>query len=116
MPGCDLEREVDGSTALYRIAGRFENSCAWDLASRLAREPLRQVVIDFSRADGFVDSAVAVIASSLLSSPHRVQLRGLRHHQERLFKYFGVDSRDSSGEPEHLPPELSPSGAIEEVA
>ena len=116
MPGCDLEREVDGSTALYRIAGRFENSCAWDLASRLAKEPLREVVIDFSRANDFVDSAVAVIATSLLSSPHRVQLRGLRHHQERLFKYFGVDPQEPTGQPAHLPPELPASEAIEEVA
>lgn len=116
MPGCDLEREVEGSIAVYRIAGRFENSCAWDLASRIAREPLREVVIDFSRANEFVDSAVAVIASALLSAPHRVFLKGLRHHQERLFRYFGVDPREPAGEPPQLPPELSPPDAIEEVA
>ena len=116
MPGCDLEREVEGSIAFYRIAGRFENSCAWDLASRLAKEPLREVVIDFSRASEFVDSAVAVIATSLLSAPHRVHLKGLRHHQERLFRYFGVDPQEPSGEAPQLPPELSPSGAIDEVA
>lgn len=113
MPGCDLEREVDGSIALYRIAGRFERTCAWDLAARLAKEPLREVVIDFSRASEFVDSAVAVIANSLLSSPQRVHLRGLRHHQERLFRYFGVEPEEASSEPP-LPPEVSPP-AIEEV-
>ena len=116
MPGCDLEREVDGTIALYRIAGRFERSCAWNLAARIAKEPLLEVVIDFSLANEFVDSAVAVIATSLLSSPHRVHFRGLRQHQERLFKYFGVDPVEPSGETPHLPPELSPSRAIEEVA
>jgi hypothetical protein len=114
MPGCILEREVNGSIALYRIAGRFECSCAWDLTSRLAKEPLSEVVMDFSRASDFVDSAVAVIANSLASSPRRVHLRGLRQHQERLFRYFGVEAEDSSSETTHLPPELSPS-PVEEV-
>ena len=116
MSGCDLQREVDGSTALYRIAGRFERSCAWDLAARIAKEPLAEVVIDFSRANEFVDSAVAVIATSLSSSPRRILLRGLRHHQERLFRYFGVEPEGPSSEAPHLPPELSPPAAIEEVA
>src|SRR4051812_46908074 len=107
MPGCSLEREVDGSTALYRIAGRFEGSCAWDLSARLDQEPVLEVVIDFSRVTEFVDSAVAVIAPSLASSGHHVRLRGLRQHQERLFRYFGVEPAQPAGELPHLPPELA---------
>jgi hypothetical protein len=116
MPGCSLEREVRGNTVIYRIAGRFEGSGAWDLSARLDQEPLLEVVLDFSRVSEFVDSAVAVIASSLVSSSHRVSLHGLRQHQERLFRYFGVDPAEASGESAPLPPETGETTAIEEVA
>lgn len=101
MPACNLEREVNGGTAFYRIAGRFEGACARDLSSRLQSEPLHDVVVDFSRVSEFVDSGVAVLAGSLSSSSHTVHLRGLRQHQERLFRYFGI-------EPSELPPALAP--------
>jgi hypothetical protein len=32
MPACSLEREVNGSTALFRISGNFDGACAWQLA------------------------------------------------------------------------------------
>jgi len=92
MPASSLEREVNGSTALFRISGKFDGACAWQLAGRLEQEPLSQVVVDFSQANEFVDSAIAVIARALVSSRGKeIRLEGLRHHQERLFKYFGVD-------------------------
>jgi hypothetical protein len=91
MPACSLEREVNGSTAFYRISGKFEGSCAWDLCGLLEREPLAEVVLDFSQASEFVDYGVAVIAGALVGSRKRIELRGLRQHQERLFRYFGVD-------------------------
>jgi hypothetical protein len=91
MPACSLEREVNGSVALYRISGKFHGSCAWELAARLEREPLGGVVVDFSQVGEFVDYGVAVLAGALATSTKRVELRGLRQHQERLFGYFGVD-------------------------
>jgi hypothetical protein len=116
MPGCSLEREVRGNTVIYRIAGRFEGSCAWDLSARLDQEPLLEVVLDFSRVSEFVDSSVAVIASPLVSSSHRVSLQGLRQHQERLLRYFGVEPAEPSGESAPLSPETGETTAIEEVA
>jgi anti-anti-sigma regulatory factor len=116
MPGCSLAREVNGSTALYRIAGRFEGSCAWDLTARLGDEPLLEVVIDFSQVTDFVDSAIAVVATSLASSGHRVRLHGLRQHQERLFRYFGVEPAEPAPDLPHLPPELAAAAAATEVA
>jgi anti-anti-sigma regulatory factor len=119
MPSCSLEREVDGSTALYRISGKFDGACAWDLAGRLEREALSEAVVDFSQVNEFVDSGVAVIANALVSTAQkRIQLRGLRQHQDRLFRYFGVD-------PDHPPrrrpspprlPEAPAKGAAKEVA
>jgi hypothetical protein len=93
MPGCSVEREVVGTTAWYRISGRFESACAWDLAGRLVREPLAAVGIDFSRVDYFADYGIAAMANALLAlSGKSVHLLGLRQHQARLFKYFGVDA------------------------
>jgi hypothetical protein len=90
---CSIHREVQGSTALYRIAGRFEGSCAFELAARIQRDPLQELVLDFSQVGDFVDYGVAALANALLGLPGKsFELRGLRQHQERLFKYFGVDS------------------------
>ena len=93
MPGCSVAREVRGCTAHYSMSGRFDGACAWELATRLSREPLAEAVLDFSRVGDFVDYAIAIVANGLLSAgDRRVELRGLRQHQERLFKCFGVDA------------------------
>ena len=91
MPACSLEREVIGSTAFYRVAGKFEAPSAWELSGRLQQDPLGEVVVDFSQVSEFVDYGVAIIAGALVGSRKRIELRGLRQHQERLFGYFGVD-------------------------
>ena len=92
MPGCSVEREVIGSTAQYRVMGKFEGACAWDLAGRIEKEPLGELALDFSQCGEFVDYGVAVLASALLEAHGKVvHLKGLRQHQLRLFKYFGVD-------------------------
>jgi len=92
MPACSLEREVDGSTAFFRISGTFDGAGAWELAGRLEKETLSEVVLDFSQVTQFVDYGVAVLASAAIAAPRRIRLQGLRQHQERLFKYFGVAS------------------------
>jgi len=108
MPGCRLEREVIGTTATYRISGRFEGACAWDLARRIESEPLVEVLLDFSQVDDFVDYGVAVMANALLALKLKcIHLQGLRQHQLRLFKYFGVDA----DEPGHREQEGPPLGA-----
>jgi hypothetical protein len=119
MPGCSLEREVNGSTAFYRIAGKFDGACAWELSGRLQQEVLAEIVVDFARVNEFVDYGIAVIASALSSSAHkRIQLSGLRHHQERLFKYFGVDPENPARRRPATPrlPEGSVAGVAKEVA
>ena len=98
MPGCTLEREVIGSTALYRISGKFEGACAWELSGRLEREPLSRVVVDFAQVGEFVDYGIAVMANAVHSADKQIKLRGLRQHQERLFRYFGVDAAEPAGD------------------
>ena len=93
MPGCSIEREVIGGAARYRVSGRFEGACAWDLASRIEHESFGEVTLDFSQCEDFVDYGVAVLANALLACAGKcVHLEGLRQHQVRLFKYFGVDA------------------------
>lgn len=119
MPACAciIDREVKGSTAVYRVRGKFESSCAWDLSRRIAQEPLRDLSVDFSQVNDFVDYGIAVLSSALIETPHKqVRLLGLRQHQVRLFKYFGV-------EPEQVPDgvsvqreEAAPSSRLQGVA
>jgi hypothetical protein len=118
MPACSLEREVNGSTALYRISGNFEGSCAWELCGHLEREPLGDVVLDFSQVSEFVDYGVAMITGALVASRKRIELRGLRQHQERLFRYFGVDPAELARPERAITGVLDPAprGAAKEVA
>jgi hypothetical protein len=99
MPACAcvIDREVKGSTAVYRVRGKFESSCAWDLSRRIAQEPLRDLSVDFAQVNDFVDYGIAVLSSCLIEAPHKhVRLLGLRQHQVRLFKYFGVEPEQLS--------------------
>jgi hypothetical protein len=94
---CIIDREVNGSIAVYRVRGKFESSCAWDLSRRIAHEPLRDLSVDFAQVSDFVDYGIAVLSSCLLDAPHKkVRLLGLRQHQVRLFKYFGVEPEQLS--------------------
>ena len=108
MSCCEIDREMTGCIARYRVAGKFEGACAFSLAQRIEVEPLGELILDFSQCDEFVDYGIAVLASALLSVPgKRVHLEGLRQHQLRLFKYFGVDADEllqrESSEPSPQP-------------
>ncbi|HEX9574093.1 MAG TPA: hypothetical protein VF994_08355 [Myxococcales bacterium] len=107
MPACSVIREARGDTATYLVSGRFEGVSAWELAARLTEEHLPHAVLDFSRCQEFQDYAVAVLSQALLGLVGlRVQLRGLRQHQERVFKCFGVDVAELAhpGEPARIEP------------
>jgi hypothetical protein len=78
---------------LLEIDGTFDAIVAWDVRRRLrALPPDAHVVLDFTRVKEFLDLGVAVVAPWLVEHGHpRVTLRGLRQHQRRMFRYFGVD-------------------------
>ncbi len=118
MPPCSVERESTGTTATYRLSGRFEGACAWELSSMLAREMLPELVLDFSQVGDYVDHGIAVVATALLArTDKRIHLRGLRQHQLRLFKYFGVDPDELlRRSPPGLPPRLPEAAVASEVA
>jgi len=115
MPACSVIREARGDCATYVVSGRFEGSSAWDLAGRLFAEHLPAVTLDFSHCDEFEDYAVAVVAQAMAGQARRFHLRGLRPHQEHVFKCFGVEVGDlGQAESREGPaPIFSPAAAAE---
>ena len=80
----------------FKLDGVFDGASAWELRHALeAVQKGSKVVLDFTRVREFYDFGVAVLAYGLAQrSPTvpRVTLKGLRTHQLRMFRYFGVDA------------------------
>ena len=91
MHRCSIVRELEGGRAVIRIAGVFDHASAFELGDRLEREPAADVILDFSLVREFADLGVATLAHGLAGGERRLRLLGLRHHQLRIFRYFGVD-------------------------
>ncbi|WP_242343021.1 STAS domain-containing protein [Anaeromyxobacter terrae] len=92
MPGsCTFLREVEGGRTVIRLSGVFDRASAAELAERLEVEAGDEVVLDFSLIREFADLGVAALAHELAGGDRRLLLRGLRQHQLRIFRYFGVD-------------------------
>lgn len=92
MSGCTLDREVEGGRTVIRVSGTFDRASAFELREELDREPADEVVLDFSQVRDFADLGVATLAHGLSHlTRRRLSLRGLRTHQLRIFRYFGVD-------------------------
>jgi hypothetical protein len=82
----------DGEITI-RVEGTFDAVAAWQVRGRLGVLPSdARVVLDFSRVREFYDLGIAVVANGLAEARRSsVEMRGLREHQHRLFRYFGVD-------------------------
>ncbi len=91
---CSIVTELEPGRAVIRIAGVFDRASAFELRDRLEREPAPDVVLDFSLVREFADLGVAMLAHGLVGGSHRLRLLGLRQHQLRIFRYFGVDVDD----------------------
>jgi len=94
MSPCTFVTEVDGARTVIRMLGGFDRSSALSLHERVAAESGPEVVLDFSLVGEFEDLGVATLAGllSALAGRRRISLRGLRQHQLRLFRYFGIDA------------------------
>lgn len=76
---------------LIQVDGTFDALAARDVRAQLRALPAGvRAVLDFGRVAEFLDLGVAVMAPGLLEE-RAVSVRGLRQHQYRLFRYFGVD-------------------------
>ncbi|MFL5260843.1 MAG: hypothetical protein ACJ79R_13750 [Anaeromyxobacteraceae bacterium] len=90
MLDCTISRAERRGRAIYAVEGLFNRVAAWSLRDRIERDPLREIVIDFTRVRDFSDLAVAVLAHGLTTATRRVLLRGLRQNQVRIFRACGV--------------------------
>jgi anti-anti-sigma regulatory factor len=91
MSGCRIDRETEEGRTVIRVSGTFDSESACELSARLAREPGDDVVLDFSLVREFADLGVAALAHGLAGRRRGLHLRGLRQHQLRMIRYFGVD-------------------------
>jgi anti-anti-sigma regulatory factor len=78
---------------VIRLEGVFDAVSAWTVRNQLEGVSSdATVVLDFSQVREFRDLGVAVMASGLdRAQTGQVVVRGLRQHQARMFRYFGVD-------------------------
>ncbi len=92
MPrGCTFESAYEGERTVIRLAGTFDRASAFELAQRLEGERDHELVLDFSLVREFAELGVATLAHGLVGADRRLFMRGLRQHQLRMFRYFGVD-------------------------
>jgi ABC-type transporter Mla MlaB component len=85
------ERAQDLNSPLIRSVGTFDATAAREVAQALeAFEPDSTVRVDLTQVRDFQDLGVAVLARAL-QGHRQVQVSGLRLHQLRLLKYYGVD-------------------------
>ncbi len=78
---------------LSELDGVYDVPAAKRLGSALAHaRPGEAIRVDASRATAFEDFGLALLAQALGETrARRVALRGLRGHQLRILRYFGVD-------------------------
>jgi anti-anti-sigma regulatory factor len=93
MAQCDVIRELDDDKVVLKLFGCFDGQAAVDLRDRLFAERSDEVVLDFTFVREFHDLGVAILAHGIagIDDDTHLLLRGLRNHQLRMFKYFGID-------------------------
>jgi anti-anti-sigma regulatory factor len=79
--------------SVIRLEGAFDGVTARRLEALLvdAAEGL-PFDIDMTQVREFHDFAIAVLGQALTRTRAHVRIRGLRQHQIRVLRYFGVDA------------------------
>lgn len=73
------------------VAGPFDLPAAQRMAHAIAEASEETLVrIDLTRVSHFDDSGVALLGRAL-ARHRRTEVRGLRSHQIRLLRYFGIE-------------------------
>jgi len=78
---------------LFKLEGVFDVPAARRVEKLLEKTRDGEAVrLDLSHVREFHDFGIAVLAQALKhGKPRRVSLQGLRQHQLRMLRYFGVD-------------------------
>ncbi len=85
-----MSKAAEEATVI-RIEGVFDAAAAQRLASALESADGADVRIDLTHVREFHDFGIAMLARAL-SGRHGVAVSGLRQHQLRLLRYFGIDA------------------------
>ncbi len=97
MTGCTVVEEADGGRVVLRFAGDFHRESALELRMQVAALK-GALLLDFSQVRDFDDLGVATLARVLCENQARhFALRGLSHHQLRMFHYMGVEVEEGTG-------------------
>ncbi len=80
-----LEQQV------IRVDGVFDAAAAQRLSSALEQAPGEEIRVDLTDVREFHDFGIAMLARAL-SGRRGVAVSGLRQHQLRLLRYFGIDA------------------------
>lgn len=87
-----IAQPVIADTVL-RVEGVFDGIAARRLEALLvAADAGARVHVDLTQVREFHDFGIAVLGHAVMRSRASVTLRGLRHHQLRVLRYFGVDA------------------------
>jgi anti-anti-sigma regulatory factor len=87
-----LEQAVTAESAI-RLDGIFDGLAARRLEALLvAADAGVRLRIDLTQVREFHDFGIAVLGLALTRSRAHVTIRGLRQHQVRVLRYFGVDT------------------------
>ena len=88
-----MHEDFETDHSLIRMSGTFDGLRARRLEAMLARaEPGASLRVDLTQIREFHDFGIAVLAQALTRSKAQVTLLGLRRHQIRVLRYFGVDT------------------------
>ena len=75
------------------VEGVLDGVAARRIEAELLRaSPGDRLLVDLTKVREFHDFGVAVLGRALTMCPADVRLRGLRQHQIRVLRYFGVDA------------------------
>ncbi|MFM2153517.1 MAG: hypothetical protein RL199_1952 [Pseudomonadota bacterium] len=82
----------EGLDQVVVLEGLFDAAEARALSPAIQNLPDGELTLDFSRCVEVRDRGLALLAEQLASKGRPVALRGLRAHQRRLLRYFGLEA------------------------
>jgi hypothetical protein len=80
-----------GEQVIIRVEGVFDAAAAQRLSSALEGTHGDEIRVDLSEVREFHDFGIAMLARAL-AGRSGVAVSGLRQHQLRLLRYFGIDA------------------------
>ncbi len=80
-----------GEQVVIRLEGVFDAAAAQRLSTAIETAQGDEIKVDLTDVREFHDFGIAMLARALSGRDH-VAVSGLRHHQLRLLRYFGIDA------------------------